>query len=262
MALLDGRRALVTGGASGIGRATCERMAAEGARVAVLDIDEAGAKTVAASIDGVAVGVDVADNAAVADAVQAAATQLGGLDTVFANAGAGNVKPLHMYSDDEWERLVAVNLRGVFTTMRAAVPLLRAAGGGSIVTMASVSGVRPTRGESPYAAAKAAVIALTKAAALEYAPTIRVNCVSPGFIATNLTQFAVADDNLRGPIEAATPMGRVGRADEVADAVVFLASDRASYITGHNLVIDGGSLLPSAQSDGLLKQILNAYDPQ
>jgi NAD(P)-dependent dehydrogenase (short-subunit alcohol dehydrogenase family) len=259
--LLEGRRALVTGGGSGIGRAACLRMAAVGARVAVFDVDADSSAAVAKEVDGISVVADVRDTAAVEAAIATTVDAFGGLDTVFANAGVGNVKPLHLYDDEEWDRLIGVNLRGVFTVIRAAVPSLRAAGGGTVVTMASVSGVRPTRGESPYAAAKAGVIALTKAAALEYAPTIRVNCVSPGFIATALTKFAVDDQTFRAPIEANTPLQRVGRADEVADVVVFLCSDRSSYITGQNIIIDGGSMLPSAQSDNLLKAILEHYEP-
>ncbi len=164
---------------------------------------------------------------------------------------------MHAYTPAEVDLLVDVNLKGTFNGVRAAVPLLRAAGGGSIVNMASVSGLRPTRGESPYAAAKAAVIALTKSAALEYGPdAIRVNCVSPGFIRTPLTEFAFSNPAWIGPLEAATPLGRAGTAADVAEPVVFLASDRARYVTGHNLVVDGGSLLPSAQVDHLLRELL------
>ena len=123
--------------------------------------------------------------------------------------------------------------------------------------MASVSGLRPTRGEAPYSAAKAAVIALTKSAALEYGPDhIRVNCVSPGFIHTQLTGFAFDNPAWIEPLEARTPLGRAGTPEDVADVVVFLASDRARYVTGHNLVVDGGSLLPSAQVDHFLNDLL------
>jgi NAD(P)-dependent dehydrogenase (short-subunit alcohol dehydrogenase family) len=256
MGLLDGVRAAVTGGGSGIGEATCRYFRAEGALVAVLDRDEAAARRVAAEVGGEAVVVDVADGAAVGAALAEADARLGGLNALINNAGVGNVKPLDQYTDDEWDRLVNVNQRGVFNGMRAGAPLIRANGGGSIVNIASVSGMRPTRGEAPYAAAKAATIALSQSGALEYGPTVRVNCVSPGFIRTPLNSFAVDDDEIRGELEAGTPLGRVGQADEVASVIAFLCSPMASYVSGHNLVVDGGSLLPSAQVDRFLNRLL------
>jgi NAD(P)-dependent dehydrogenase (short-subunit alcohol dehydrogenase family) len=255
--LLDGRRALVTGGASGIGAATCRRFVAEGARVAVLDVDAAGAEAVAASVGGVAVVADVADRTALESAFAAAASALGRLDTVVNNAGTGNAMALHDYPDAEWDRLLAVNLTGVFNGTRAAVALLRGAGRtGAIVNVSSLSGLRPTRGEAPYSAAKAGVVALTMSAALEYGPAIRVNCVSPGFIRTPLTELALADDATRAELDAGTPLGRIGTADEVAATVAFLCSDLASYVTGANLVVDGGSALVNAQVDPMLRRFV------
>lgn len=254
--LLNGRKALVTGAASGIGTAACRRFLEEGATVAAVDVDRAGLEMLAGDLDVVTVVADVADGAAVTAAVAEVAERLGGLTTVFNNAGVGNVRRFHDYDDAEFERLVSVNLRGSFNVLRAAVPFLDAAGDAAVVNMASVSGIRPTRGEAPYSAAKAGVIALTMSAALEYAPTVRVNCVSPGFIDTPLTAMAVRDDGLRATIEAGTPLGRVGTADEVAAVVAFLCSDLAGYVTGQNIVIDGGSTLTSAQADPVLRLFL------
>jgi len=165
--------------------------------------------------------------------------------------------PLADYPDAEWDRLLDVNLRGTFHGLRAALPLLRNAGGtGNVVNVASVSGLRPTRGEAPYSAAKAAVVSLTRSAALEYAPEVRVNAVAPGFIDTPLTGFAVADPTYAGPIAAGTPLGRIGSADEVADVIVFLASPLARYVTGETVVVDGGSVLGNPQVDAFLRSLL------
>ena len=252
MGLLDGQRAVITGGASGIGAATARRMHEEGARVAIVDVDADGAAAVATEVEGIAFTADVADPDQCTAAIGAAADALGGLSVLFNNAGIGAARPLHEYSDRAWAKIVGVNLAGTFHGIRAAVPLLRV--GGCIVNHASVSGMRPTRFEGPYSAAKAGVISLTMDAALEYAPDIRVNCVSPGFIDTALTAGVLGDPNLRAAVEAGTPLGRVGRAVDVANAVVFLASPLAAYVTGHNLVVDGGSYLPNAQADAILRQ--------
>jgi NAD(P)-dependent dehydrogenase (short-subunit alcohol dehydrogenase family) len=257
MGLLEGQLAIVTGGAGGIGAATARRMAEEGARVAILDLNAEGAADVAREIGGLAFEVNVADRDTTEAAVDAAADAMGGLTIIFNNAGIGSLKPLHTYRDKEWDLLVDVNLKGTFNATRAAVPHLRAAGGGSVVNMASVSGIRPTRGEAPYAAAKAGVIALTMSGALEYGPDgVRVNCVSPGFIRTPLTEFAFSVPAYVEALDAVTPLGRAGTPEDVADVVVFLASGLARYVTGQNVVVDGGSMLPSAQVDHILGDLL------
>ncbi|HLW16726.1 MAG TPA: SDR family NAD(P)-dependent oxidoreductase, partial [Actinomycetota bacterium] len=162
MGLLDGQRALITGGASGIGRATARMMAAEGARVAVADINGEGAKEVAGEIDGLAFELDVTDLDAFQAAVQEAASSFGGLTIAFNNAGAGLLSNVHEYTGEQWDQVVRLNLGGVFNGMKAEVPVILESGGGSIVNTASISGVRPSAGEAPYAAAKAGVVALTQ----------------------------------------------------------------------------------------------------
>jgi NAD(P)-dependent dehydrogenase (short-subunit alcohol dehydrogenase family) len=256
--LLAGRRALVTGGASGIGLATARRMAAAGAAVAVLDGDAEGASRAAAELGGVAVVADVADAEAVATVCAEAASRLGGLDVLFHNAGTSALASLHRHAPADFERLVRVNLLGTFHALRAAIPLLLASeaergSAGAIVTNASGSGVRPTSGESAYSAAKAGVIALTKSVALEYGPRIRANAVSPGVIRTPMSEALFHLPGAMEPVTGATPLGRAGTPEDVADVVVFLASDLARFVTGQNLVVDGGLGLAQAGIDPVVR---------
>ena len=256
MGLLEGHRALVTGGGSGIGRATCRRMAEEGARVAVVDVDEESAKVVAAEIGGVARGVDVGDIEAVRSAVDSAAKELGGLSIIYNNAGTSAFNRLHELDPVEWDKVLRVNLTGVWAGIRAAVPHLLANGGGSIVSTASISGTRPAAGEGPYSASKAAVAALTASAALEYGPAIRVNAVSPGMIRTTMTApwFEYMPDQEERFVQG-TPVGRVGEPEDIADVVVFLCSDLARFITGQNIVVDGGLTLHGSGVDTIFDRV-------
>jgi NAD(P)-dependent dehydrogenase (short-subunit alcohol dehydrogenase family) len=258
---LDGHRAIVTGGGSGIGAATARLLAEQGAQVAILDRAGDRAGSVADAVGAHALTVDVADPDATTAAVQRATEVMGGLTDVIANAGIGRNKPLHEYSDKEWRLVVGVNLDGVFHTMRAAIPILLDAGAGNIVTVATLNATRPLQGEAPYSAAKAGVVNLTATAALEYAPTIRANCVSPGMIATALTAMITEDAELAAVAEAGTPMGRIGTADDVAEVIAFLCSDAARYITGHNLVVDGGAGLPNLQADAIVRAVRERYAP-
>jgi NAD(P)-dependent dehydrogenase (short-subunit alcohol dehydrogenase family) len=252
----SGKRALITGGASGIGLATARKLALQGARVALLDLDRDATDVAAREVGAAAVIADVRDAGAVDAACAEAAAKFGGLDLAFLNAGAGQVAPLHEYAPADVERLVAVNLLGVYHGLRSVVPLLRAAGGGAIVVNASCSGIQPTRGEAPYSAAKAGVIALAHSAALEYGPAIRVNCVSPGMIRTPMSELLFKVPKLMDGFEEAIPAARAGTADDVADTVLFLLSDAARYVTGHNLVVDGGLSLVGGGIDTVMQRVL------
>jgi NAD(P)-dependent dehydrogenase (short-subunit alcohol dehydrogenase family) len=271
MGLLDGQRAVVTGGASGIGAATCRRMAAEGARVAVVDLNGDDAETVAEEIDGIAYRADVTDYDALEAAIADADERLGGLTAIFNNAGGSNLSMIDAWDPAEWDRIVRLNLTGVFHGMKAALPrIVRTVadgtaapkGGGSVVSTASISGTRPAAGEAPYSAAKAAVAALTANAALEYAPTVRVNSVSPGMIHTGLTDILLTGFDWTIPhMVDKTPLARIGTPDDIADVVVFLCSDLARFVTGQNLVVDGGMTLHGSGVDGLFDRFRRMLDP-
>jgi NAD(P)-dependent dehydrogenase (short-subunit alcohol dehydrogenase family) len=262
MGLLTGKRAVVTGGGSGIGRAACRRFADEGAEVAVLDIDGDGAEATAKEIDGVALTVDVTDAEALREAVDTAVRRLGGLSILVNNAGGSTMSALADWDPDEWDRIVRLNLTGVFNGMRAGVPHLLAGGEGAVVNTASISGTRPSAGETPYSAAKAAVVALTSSAALEYGPVIRVNAVAPGMIRTNLTrpllEIVPDADEHYGRM---TPAARVGEPEDVADVMVFLCSDLARFVTGQTIVVDGGMTLHGAGVDGLFDRFFRGGHP-
>ena len=256
MGLVEGRRAIVTGGGSGIGRATSRRLTEEGARVAVFDVDHESAVAVAKEIDGVAFGVDVGDPDELRRCVDSAVDELGGISILYNNAGTSAFNRLHELEPSEWERVLRVNLTGVWAGIRAAVPHMLRGGGGSIVSTASISGTRPAAGEGPYAASKAAVAALTASAALEYAPTIRVNAVSPGMIRTAMTApwFEFMPDQVNR-FERDTPVARIGEPEDVADVVVFLCSDLARFVTGQNIVVDGGLTLHGSGVDGVFDRV-------
>ena len=241
MTTLAGKVAAVTGAASGIGFAIAERLAADGASVALLDID--GADAAAKELGAAGFAVDVTDAAAVERGLREVVEHLGGLHMLVNNAGIdGSPAPLADYSPEEFDRVVAINLRGVFLGMRYGIPHILASGGGSIVNIASAAGIRGVPTLAPYSATKAAVISLTKTAAHEYSGQgIRVNAVLPGAVETPMmAQVFQASPELKEPIVAGHPIGRVGTPAEIAGAVAFLLGDDATFVTGAALSADGG----------------------
>ncbi|MGC6328210.1 SDR family oxidoreductase [Rhizorhabdus sp. FW153] len=244
--LLENRIAFVTGGAGGIGAATAIAFAAEGAKVAVADLkdpSETVATIVAAGGKAYSIALDVTDQAAVEAAVDGVVAKWGRLDIAFNNAGVS----LEDYttpweSVDLYDKVVAVNQRGVMLCMAAELRHMAKQGSGSIVNTASVAGMVGLAGAG-YCGSKHAVVGLTRSAAMRYAAEgIRVNCVCPGAISTPMTEAEGLSDQSRAFMAQMHPMNRMGRAEEIADAVVFLASDKASFITGHPLAVDGGYL--------------------
>jgi NAD(P)-dependent dehydrogenase (short-subunit alcohol dehydrogenase family) len=243
MAQLAGRRILITGAASGIGRATAIRFAAEGASVAVLDRSSEAASAVAASIGGIAVAVDVADPASVEQAVTRAAADLGGLDGVVNAAGIFAPAGLADTTPELFAHTLAVNLTGTFLVVRASERYLRAASGASIVNIGSGVGITPTGpGIVAYVASKGGVIAMTKALAQELAPAIRVNVVCPGAVETAMTAGTLrnAAGEVEPQIASRYALKRPAAPEEIAAAILFLTSAESSFVTGIAMPVDGG----------------------
>jgi len=248
MPRFTGRAALITGAAKGIGLAISRRLVTEGARVVLFDSDrEALAeaqRTLALAGEARAVAGDTAVRADVATAVAEAVTHYGGLNVVIANAGIGAVDPFLEIGEAAWRRMIDVNLTGVFHTTQEGARAIVASGGGAIVVTASTNAFFPERNTAHYSAAKGGVVALVRAAALDLAANgVRVNAVSPGIIRTPLAAPLTEDAAAARAYLRDVPMSRFGESDEIADTVLYLASDEASYITGQNIVVDGGTTL-------------------
>ena len=256
MAAFDGRSVIVTGGAKGIGRAICAAFAREGARVLCADVDTDAGGAVEAAASGSAGEVrfrraDVALADDCEDLARFAVEEWGGIDVVCNNVGVqpiASYRPAHELSEEQWDRILDVNLKSCFLMTRVCVPPMIAAGGGVIINTASVQGLQSARGVSAYAASKGGILSLTRQLALDYAEhDIRVLAVNPGTIDTPLVDEAVAaaggdETAMRADMAAAHPLGRIGRPEEIAEAVLFLASDRASFMTGESVCVDGGMM--------------------
>jgi NAD(P)-dependent dehydrogenase (short-subunit alcohol dehydrogenase family) len=252
--MLNGKIAVVTGAGSGLGEAISLLFAKNGATVVLADVDLKGAEGVLKRIEqgggrGRVVETDVSKAEAAKKLVETAVKEYGRLDIAVNNAGIGGpTAPVGEYPIDGWDRIIAINLSGVFYGMRHQIPAMLRSGGGAIVNMASVAGMVGLAQASGYTAAKHGVVGLTRTAAVEYGTKgIRVNAVGPGFIDTPLLgKRAVGEDAQAGDetdaLAALHPMNRLGRAEEVAELVMFLASDRASFITGGYYNVDGGYL--------------------
>jgi len=249
---LADKNVIVTGGAVGIGRACVIRMAEEGAKVAVFDTDEAEGRTLAGDLTArgheVAFwAVDVTNEAALKAAIDAVAARFGGLHVMVNNAGiSGSPKPTDQVTEAEWDLVQAVNVKGVFFGTKHAIPHLRAAGAGSIINLSSIAGLIGIGGIAPYHASKGAVRLMTKNDAITYAPEkIRVNSIHPAYIWTPMVENhlrATAPDLEAAKVAAgaAHPIGNMGEPDDIAWAVVWLASDEAKFVTGAEIAIDGG----------------------
>lgn len=252
---LDGRIAVVTGSATGIGRAIAFRLAEEGARVVVADRKTDHGKATEADIsaaggEAIFVECDVSDGAQVRQLMEKAATRFGGIDVLVSNAGIpGTLQPADQMNEEDFDRVVAVNLRGVFLCAKYAIPHLEASGRGAIVNLASTFGMVAAHNTPAYAATKGGVIALTRQLAIDYGPRgIRVNAVSPGYVDNDMDQRRTrmtpedAARNLasREAAAALQPLGRQAATSEIAAAVAFLVSDDASFMTGAIVPVDGG----------------------
>ena len=240
--------ALVTGGSSGIGRATSLAFARQGARVAIADREPNGAAETARMIEDIGgtatvFELDVTKAAEVASLVERVVQTYGRLDYAFNNAGiGGKVAKTADYPEEEWDRIIDVNLKGVWLCMKYEIPVMEKQGSGAIVNTASIYGLAGAAGYIAYNAAKHGVVGITRTAALEYATAgIRINAVCPGYIRTPMTQPGIdANPEFERKMVSQTPMGRMGMPEEIAEAVVWLCSDAASFVTGHTMTPDGG----------------------
>ncbi|HEY3694407.1 SDR family NAD(P)-dependent oxidoreductase [Phenylobacterium sp.] len=238
---LGGRRVLVTGAASGIGRAIAELFAREGARLALVDRTADALKAVSAALGALPLALDVSSENEVTAAVAKAAGELGGLDGVVNAAGIYQAIPLAETDYDTWRRFIDINLTGPYLICRAALPHLRAAGGGTIVNISSIGALQPAPGQSAYAASKGGLTAFTKALAAELGhEKIRANVICPGMIHSGITHGLYTPEKAEAVAAARTSLPRMGQPEEVAATALFLTGAESSYVTGSTVAVDGG----------------------
>lgn len=246
---LKGKVAVVTGAASGIGKAIALAFAREGAKIVASDINVESGEGTAAQIrenngGAIFIEADVAESEAVSDLIEETVENFGVLDIMVNNAGIEMIQRLADTDEQMWDRLISINLKGVFLGTKYAIPKMLANGGGNIINMASVAGIMGAGGLGAYNAAKGGVVLLTKNTAMDYGKlNIRANCICPGFISTPMVENIMAlpgAQEIKDKIISLCPAGRLGTPEEVAHCAVFLASDESSYINGHALVADGG----------------------
>ena len=245
---VEGKVAIVTGGGSGIGRASCLRLAEEGARVVVTDISEERGKETVGEIEqkggeGLFLRHDVTQEEQWVSVVRETRERYGGVDVLLNNAGLYLIKPLAETTVEEWNDLMAVNVTGVFLGMKHCAPAMAERGGGSIINLSSVAGLLGVAGHALYGASKGAVRIMTKDVAMEYARAqVRVNSLHPGYINTGMAEYgaAAAGSTIEELGRQMYPLGRIGEPEDVANTVLFLASDESRYTTGAEFVVDGG----------------------
>ncbi|MFC8684301.1 SDR family NAD(P)-dependent oxidoreductase [Brevibacillus porteri] len=248
MARLEGKVAIISGGGTGIGKTTAIRFAKEGAKVVVTDINlESASKTVAEIKDAggqaIAIAHDVSREEQWQQVVETTVEQYDKVDILFNNAGIYIIKPLADITVEEWNRLMAINVTGVFLGMKHVMPLMAKQQGGSVINASSIAGLFGAPGHVLYGASKGAVRIMSKDAAMEYAAHgVRVNSIHPGYIDTNMVSYALeTTKHSKSELAQATPTGRLGTVEDVANMVLFLASDESSHVTGAEFVIDGGA---------------------
>lgn len=251
MGHLEGRVAVVTGGSRGIGRAIALRFAAEGACVAVNYVrSDAGAREVVEAIgqmgrDALPVRADVSSKVEVEGMIEAVLDRFGRIDVLVNNAGVAADGSVASMSEDDWERVIDVNLKGSFLCSQGVIPAMLKQGSGKIITVSAASGLRGRKNGANYCAAKAGVIALTKCLALELAPVVQVNCLMPGFTETAdvVARFGLDDPDTRDELVRGIPMGRLATPEEIAEGAVVLASKFSDFMTGQLLPVNGGSYM-------------------